>query len=115
RNAGGGVAQNSWQAIASSPALWRWPPLLLRGFEVGVRAAVMVGHIHHARDLRHGLDDGPLDPLAERDGGHRAALTAATQPEVGGSLLDRHELGAAAVRGDRRVHLPVKHLDHALG
>ena len=70
--------RDSKKATASSPGTWRWPPLLLRGLEVGVRAALMVGHIHHAGDFRHGLDDGPLDPLAERDGGHPAALTAAT-------------------------------------
>src|SRR5215211_4818615 len=74
---GEGPCAGGWSARG------RWPPLLLRGLEVGVGAGLMVGHIHHARDLRHGLDDGRLDPLAERDRGHRAALTAATQPEVG--------------------------------
>jgi hypothetical protein len=59
--------------------------------------------------------DRDLDPLAEGDGGHPAALAAAAQAQVGGVLLDRDQLRMPAVRGDGRVDLPVDHLDDPLG
>jgi hypothetical protein len=51
--------------------------LFFGGFEVGVGPGGVVGDVDDLVDLGHGLGDGHLDPLAERDGGHAAALASA--------------------------------------
>src|SRR5207253_3317113 len=56
-----------------------------------------------------------LDALRKGDAGHATALAAAGQPQVGGVLLNGHELGMTAVSGDARVDLPVEHLEDPLG
>src|SRR6185312_16662293 len=46
---------------------------------------------------------------------HAAADAAAPQAQVGRALGHGDELGAAAVRRDGRVDLPLEHLDQLLG
>src|SRR3712207_3877295 len=86
---------------ADDPAIARGPngpPLLLRGLVVWVGAARVVGHVDHLLDLRHRVRDRHRDPLRQRDRRHPATNAAAAEPDVGGRVLDRHQLGAPAVR-----------------
>src|SRR5918997_5180839 len=89
--------------------------LLLRGLEVGIRAGGVVGHVDHLGDLRHRVLEGHLDPLPEGDGRHAAPLAAAAQSQICGAALNRHQVGPAPVRRDRRVDVPVQYLLYALG
>ena len=60
--------------------------------------AGVVGDVDDLGDLGHRVEDRDLDALAQRDRGHAAALAPAAEAQVGDRVLDRDELGVAAVR-----------------
>src|ERR1700677_4707723 len=68
----------------------------------GVVPTAVIGHIGHALQLGHLFEQGGLDALAQRHLRHGATLATSGQTEVGRALLlvERHEVGAAAVAGD---------------
>lgn len=53
--------------------------LFFGGLEVGVGPGGVVGDVDDSGDLGDCLGDGHLDPLAECDGGHAAALASAAE------------------------------------
>ena len=54
--------------------------LLLRGLEVRIRSARVVGHVDHIEDLRHRVLERHLDALAQGDRGHATALAPTAEP-----------------------------------
>ncbi len=74
----------------------------------------MVGHVDDTVDLGDLLEDRDLDALREGRGCHSATLAPAGEAEVRRAVLDRDEIRAATVRGDRRVDLLLEHRDDAL-
>ena len=89
--------------------------LLLGCLVVRVGSRRVVGDVDHPEDLGDRFAYGHLDPLAQGDRRHPAARASSAQAEVGGVVLDGHQVGAAAVRGNARVDLLFEDLEDPLG
>src|SRR2546425_9361087 len=71
--------------------------LFLRGLEVGVRARGVIGDVDDASDCGHHLREHPLDPLAQRDVGHAAALASAAHAQQANGAWPADQLAAPPV------------------